>query len=236
MQKKYAVIIGASRGIGQAIAITLSSKGFSTILVGRSKDGLEETAAICAKHAESKIIVGDITSNISEIVTNVNSITSSISVLWLGAAGFSEEPVSQIDAVSIRELIRSGFESLVEMVHYLYPLLAEGRGHVIGACSDWSDFLSGGPSVFGSTKVALAGFLDKLRVEARPDGVQVTALKMGNVSNSQGFRLGDTDRQIQETGTSLVALEDVCAAIEFIISRKTGTISEMTLIPADLGR
>jgi hypothetical protein len=46
----------------------------------------------------------------------------------------------------------------------------------------------------------------------------------------------ETDRQIQETGTSLVALEDVCAAIEFIISRKTGTISEMTLIPADLGR
>jgi short-subunit dehydrogenase len=236
MQKKYAVIIGASRGIGQAIAITLSSKGFSTVLVGRSKEGLEETAAICAKHAESKIIVGDITSNISEIVTNVKSITSAISVLWLGAAGFSEEPVSQIDAASIRELLRSGFESLVEIVHYLYPLIAEGRGHVIGACSDWSDFLSGGPSVFGSTKVALAGFLDKLRTEAKSDGIQVTALKMGNVSNTQGFGLGETDRQIQETGTSLVALEDVCAAIEFIISRKTGTISEMTLIPADLGR
>lgn len=236
MQKKCAVIIGASRGIGQAIAITLSSKGFSTLLVGRSKEGLDKTAATCAKHAESKVIVGDITYNLPEIIASIKSITSSISVLWLGAAGYSDEPASKIDVGSIRELIRSGFESLVEVIHYLYPLLVEGRGHVIGACSDWSDFLSGGPSVFGSTKVALAGFLDKLRAEAKPDGIQVTALKMGNVSNTQGFGIGEVDRQIQDTGTSLVALEDVCAAIEFIISRKTGTISEMTLIPADLSR
>jgi NADP-dependent 3-hydroxy acid dehydrogenase YdfG len=236
MQNKYAVVVGASRGIGQAVAITLSRKGFRTVLVGRSKEGLEETAAICKQHQESKVINGDITSNMSEIVSGVQSITSSISVLWLGAAGFSEEPASRIASSSIRELIRSGFESLVELVHHLYPLLAEGRGHVIGACSDWSDFLSGGPSVFGSTKVALAGFLDKLRAEAKSDGIQVTALKMGNVANTQGFGLGETERQIQETGTSLVALEDVCAAIEFIISRRTGNISEMTLIPADLDR
>jgi len=58
--------------------------------------------------------IRDITYNLPEIIASIKSITSSISVLWLGAAGYSDEPASKIDVGSIRELIRSGFESLVE--------------------------------------------------------------------------------------------------------------------------
>jgi NADP-dependent 3-hydroxy acid dehydrogenase YdfG len=170
------------------------------------------------------------------VIQDITAITSEVNFLWLGAAGYSEEPVSRVTPTGIRELIRSGFESLVEVVHALYPLLSEGRGHIVGACSDWSDFRSGGPSVFGSTKVALGGFLDKMRDEAKGDGIRVTALKMGNVANLEGYGIADLERQQRETGTSFVALQDVCDAIEFILSRKTGMVSEMTLVPADVGR
>ncbi len=234
MKTKYAVIIGASRGIGQAIASTLARKGYTAVLVGRSRDGLEETANLCEAHGGAKVVVGDITTDLPRIVREIQEITPEVHFLWLGAAGYSEDPVSRLEPTSIRDLVRSGFESLVETVHSLYPLLIEGRGHIVGACSDWSDFRSGGPSVFGSTKVALAGFLDKLRDEAKSDGIRVSALKMGNVGNLGGFGLADLERQQRETGTRLVALQDVCDAIEFIISRNTGTVSELTLVPADV--
>jgi hypothetical protein len=57
---------------------------------------------------------------------------------------------------------------------------------------------------------------------------------MGNVRNREGFGLADLERQQRETGTRLVALQDVCDAIEFIVSRNTGTVSELTLVPADV--
>jgi NADP-dependent 3-hydroxy acid dehydrogenase YdfG len=236
MKTKCAVIVGASRGIGQAIACTLARTGYVPILVGRARDGLDETAAMCREHADAKVVVGDITSDLSRVGEEIRALTSEVNFFWLGAAGYSEEPVSTLAPITIRDFIRSGFESLVEMTHVLYPMLAEGRAHVVGACSDWSDFRSGGPSVFGSTKVALAGFLDKLRDEVKGDGIRVTALKMGSVGNLEGYGLADLERQQRETGTRLVALQDVCDAIEFILSRKTGTVSEMTLLPADLGR
>lgn len=234
MSTPVAVIIGASRGIGQAVALSLAQKGYTMLLVGRSEGALEETAAACRKYSKATTIAADITTDLRRIITTIKQLTPAVNVLWLGAAGYSDAHLSQTPTTTIRELLRSGYESLVELVHLLYPQLVQGSAHIIGACSDWSDFHSGGPSVFGSTKVALAGFLDKLRGEAKRDGIQVTSLKMGNVGNLEGYGLDDVERQRSETGTCFVALQDVCDAVEFIISRHTGTVAELTLIPAEL--
>ena len=53
---------------------------------------------------------------------------------------------------------------------------------------------------------------------------------MGNV---EGYGINETDRQLRETGRKMVSLQDVCEAIEFILSRKTGVVSEISLIPGD---
>lgn len=233
MAQKIAVIIGASRGIGQAVAVTLARQGFETLLLGRTRSGLEETASQCREFCRTHVIAGDITRELPCIISEVRKITSQINFVWLGAAGFSEEPLARSSSEQVREMIRSGYESLVEFVQCAYPLLRSGCAHVIGACSDWSDFHSGGPSLFGSTKVALAGFLDKLRDEVKPDGVLVSTLKMGNVGNVEGYGLEESQRQLRETGRKMVSLQDVCEAVEFILSRRTGIVSELTLIPGE---
>ena len=122
MKKKYSIIIGASRGIGQAVAVSLSRNGFETILVGRTKSGLEETATLCKQSSATYIVEGDITFQLKEIIDSIQKITNYVNVLWLGAAGFSEEPLSLSNPNQIRELIRSGYESLVEFIHLSYPL------------------------------------------------------------------------------------------------------------------
>jgi short-subunit dehydrogenase len=233
MAKRYAVIIGASRGIGQAVAVTLARRGFETILIGRTKSGLKTTASQCDEFCRAHVLAGDITSELSTIIRKIKKITPKIHLVWLGAAGFAEKPISKSSPELIKELIRSGYEALVEFVHRAYPMLRSGQAQIIGACSDWSEFHSGGPSIFGSTKVALAGFLDKLREEVRADGISVAALKMGNVGNLEGYSLGETERQLRETGRKMVSLQDVCEAVEFILSRRTGVVSELTLVPGE---
>ena len=48
---KVAIITGAGTGVGKATAIKLSDAGFSVILIGRRKDKLEETKAVCNDQA-----------------------------------------------------------------------------------------------------------------------------------------------------------------------------------------
>ena len=60
---KAALITGASRGIGRAIAVDLAKHGASVALVGRDRGALEETAAACtAARADAKclVITGDV--------------------------------------------------------------------------------------------------------------------------------------------------------------------------------
>ena len=47
LKGKVAIVTGASRGIGRAIAQTLSNEGMKLVLVARTKNDLEETAALC---------------------------------------------------------------------------------------------------------------------------------------------------------------------------------------------
>ena len=231
MNERNAVIVGASRGIGQALAIHLSRIGYKPLLVARDEGGLEETSQNCLSNTHPVNIVGDVTEDISSIISRIEEHVDAVHLLWLGSAGYSEAPLSQTPVDEIKSLIRSGYESQVELVNRMYPLLKAGRAHIFGACSDWSDFHSGGPSVFGSTKVALAGFLDKLREEVREDGIKVTALKMGSVGNLGGYSLDEWEQQVSESGEKYVSLKDVCEAVEFAFSRKSGIVSELTIIP-----
>jgi len=54
LSNKVAVITGASRGIGRAIAQTLSNEGMKLVLAARSLDGLKETQKLCV--TESQLI------------------------------------------------------------------------------------------------------------------------------------------------------------------------------------
>lgn len=231
MKTQGAVIAGASRGIGQAVAVTLARRGYRVVLLGRDADGLRKTARKCAGRAVP--IPGDLTVDMQLLCAAVRRALPSIDILWLGAAGFSELPLRRQSDADVRDLIRAGYESQVELTRRLYPLLKRGGAKIIGACSDWSEFGSGGPSVFGSTKVALAGFLDKLRAEALTDGIRVTALKMGNAGNLEGFGLDDVQRQLRKSGRRLVSLRDICDAVEFIIDRRTAMVSELSIIPGE---
>ena len=49
---KVAIVTGAGTGVGKATAVKLSDAGFSVILIGRRKDKLEETKAVCNNQAQ----------------------------------------------------------------------------------------------------------------------------------------------------------------------------------------
>jgi 3-oxoacyl-[acyl-carrier protein] reductase len=230
---KYSLIVGASKGIGRAIAITLAKEGYTNILVARNKDGLEETKKQCDEFMNSHVISFDINEDQRKLVEEIGKITQEINFLWLGGGDFGESKFEETPEDELLKIINTTYVSLVNLTSHVYKLLKDGKANIVSASSDWSDFNTGGPAVFGSAKVALAAFLDKLRKEALLDNIKVTNLKMGNVGSLEGYELNDSEKQIIETNNSMVTLKDICDAIKFIISRETGLITELTIIPSD---
>mgnify|MGYP001083933409 CR=1 FL=1 len=61
MSKPVAVVTGASKGIGRAVALGLAEAGWSVVLAGRRADKLEETASLAHPDARTLIIPTDVT-------------------------------------------------------------------------------------------------------------------------------------------------------------------------------
>jgi NADP-dependent 3-hydroxy acid dehydrogenase YdfG len=229
--KKFALIIGSSRGIGKAVAISLAKQGYTNILVSRNLEGMQDTKRKCDQYTEAFLVQSNINEDQKILVEQITKLTDSLNLLWLGAAGWNDSSLEKLSDNEIDDLLNTGYLSLVKLTRNVYSMLKKGEAFVFGACSDWSNFGSGGPSVFGSSKVALAGFLDKLKDEAQKDNIKAVTLKLGDAASAKDYELEDTQKQIDETGYSLLSMEDIADTINFVLSRKTGYVSEVTIVP-----
>lgn len=233
---KYSLIIGASKGIGRAVAITLAKEGYINILVARNEEGLNETKKQCDEYTESHVIAFDITKDQGELVSKIKQITSEINFVWLGAGAEHVETIDNLDMDKIEQIIRVGFEGQLKLIKNLLDELKEGKAKIVTASSDvwWGkDFNYFGPAVFQATKYALMSLGNLLNNELKKDGIHLTNLRMGNAGSLENYELSDAEKQISETDHTMITLADICDSIKFILSIKHSVIKDITIVPAD---
>jgi NAD(P)-dependent dehydrogenase (short-subunit alcohol dehydrogenase family) len=181
---KKAFVTGASRGIGQAIAVAFADAGADVALVARSVDGLAETAeAVTAAGREAHVIPADVTSQ--EAVTA--AVESAISMLGyvdivVNNAGGSNFMVSFADLrlAGWDKLITLNLSSAVYVCHaFAGHLLERGQGSVINVASVAGVASAPLISPYGAAKAGLISLSKSLAVEWAGSGVRVNALCPG---------------------------------------------------------
>lgn len=224
MRVKNAVIIGASRGIGRAVSIKLAELGYNLILIGRSQDGLYKTVSEC-HGVKIHTCAVDITTDLEQLIGMVKEQASGIDVLWLGAMYDMPDKLVDMKDSDIELLIRTGYESQVKLVRSLYSLISQSQGRIIIPGSDelWGKEMNYyGPAVFQSSKIALSAFGKILGYEAASDGLKVTNLLLGDCASDDS----------SNTDSSLVSLDDVTRAVEYVLTLQSAHVPELQLIPA----
>jgi NAD(P)-dependent dehydrogenase (short-subunit alcohol dehydrogenase family) len=181
---KTALVTGASRGIGRAIAVAFAEAGADVALVARSADGLAETAeAVTAVGRKAFVIPADVTSYDAVADAGAAAIDQlgylDIVVNNAGGSNFM---------VPFRDLRLSGWDKLIQLnlssaVYVCHAaaghLLDRGHGSVINVASVAGIAASPTMSAYGAAKAGLISLTKSLAVEWAPGGVRVNALCPG---------------------------------------------------------
>lgn len=175
--KKWALITGASVGIGDCFARHLASEGFNLIINARSKDKLEERAEFLRKSYGVEVIVlaADLATECEKVEDYIQS--HEIEVL-INNAGFGlnqsflASPIEEEQRV-LDVLVRAP----MRLMHAVLPQMRKRNSGVIINVSSTAAFIAGGH--YSAAKSYLTVMSESLHTQMLPTNVKVSSLNPG---------------------------------------------------------
>jgi len=206
-----ALVTGASRGIGRAIALRLAGDGYDVIAVARSQDELDSLCAEITKSGRKcRALALDITdaAAVSRALRN-----ESVDVLVNNAGVGIIKPFAEMSLDEWNTMLDVNVNALYHVTHALLPrMLERGSGHVctIGSISGRSAYVGG--AAYSGTKAFVTAWAESLMLEVRGRGVKVSVVAPGGVATEfSGHTVTDADLW-------KLAAEDVAGAVAQVIA------------------
>ena len=197
---KYALITGASRGIGKGIALELAKAGYNLVLTCKQNKEALASVANQAKEYGSSVYtyVGDIsdTSICEDLFSFLNKNTITIDVL-INNAGISY--VGLLQDMSFDEwnnCINTNLSSVFYTSKLCIPqMLQKKQGHIINISSVWGNVGASCEVAYSASKGGVNAFTKALAKELAPSGIQVNAISFGLIDTDMNAHLTDEDKK-----------------------------------------
>ena len=215
---KWALVTGASAGIGVALAEELAAGGTHLVLTARRKDRLEGLAkALMAKYnVKTEVFVADLTEPSAPEKIFAFTKEKGIEIdLLINNAGFGQ--YGEVPAVETKRLLDMVHVNCSAVVHltrlYLPQMVARRRGDVLILASTASFQAVPYISTYAATKAFDLLFAEGLAEEMKPYGIRVCALCPGStesefhvVSGQEKFKKNaETAEKVARTGLKALA-------------------------------
>jgi len=194
-KRTWALVTGASSGIGREIARVLAEKGFNLVLTARTQNALDDLAAeLTAQHGTSaRVIVADLArpGAAASLYEQVTQAGVQIEALVNNAGFATFGPFSITDLAVERDELQVNVVALTELTKlFLAGMLARRRGRVLNVASTAA--FQAGPfmAVYHASKSYVLHFSEALAEEVRGSGVTVTAVCPGYTATGFQKRAG----------------------------------------------
>ena len=216
---QFALVTGASRGIGQAIAIELAEMGFSLLLVARSTQALENTERRCSELGVEVNSFGcdfERPTAVSDLVNEIENRGLAVNILVNNAGIFTEKPISEANRQQLQREMNVNFLAPAALTSALLPSLSksavEGKRAAvinIGSSAANRGYRNGG--IYAPTKSALRNFSESLRAEVASQGISVSVIEPGVVNTSMHH---GSNRYLPER---MIQPFDIAHTVRFIV-------------------
>ena len=250
---KTALVTGAGRGIGRAVALGLADAGASLILVARSADQLAETRDLLVAHGTSAGHIRMVPADLGDEEQRGRAAAAAlepgrVDILINNAATVEPlGPTATIPAAELRKAFELNVIAVSTLTAAVLPgMLGAGWGRIVNV----SSAIAGRPdtmaraNAYAATKAALEAHTVNLAAELRGTGVTVNAYRPGGVDTAMQAWIRQQDPERVGTamherfnrnfadGTLITAEQSAAVLIAHLHGDDTGAIWDVSSAPA----
>lgn len=209
---KWAIITGASSGIGKALAFEFAAGGYNLFLTARNEAALSEVAEECSSkyNVETAVVAADLgcMDSIETLVAAITSKSHRYEVL-VNNAGFGiHGDFASTDIEQNIQLVNVQLTAALKLTKAVLPAMIErGSGKILNVASVYSFSPVPFQSVYGACKTFLLSFSSSLQNELQGTGVTVTVFCPGVTQTEFRSRAGIGQRRKNSGMTAQAAAQ-----------------------------
>jgi 3-oxoacyl-[acyl-carrier protein] reductase len=227
---QVALITGAGRGIGAAIAAKIAAMGAAVVLAGRTREPLESTAdAIVKAGGQAEAVVCDVMhlSSVEALAAHIDKTLGRLDILVnnAGIGGFGG-PLHQLPSESWDEVLNTNLRGVYYCIRALAPLMIRDRtGHIINISSLAGKNALPNGAAYAASKWGLNGLSYSVAEELRTYNIRVSVVCPGSVDTELSPHAGkDKSKMLQP--------EDVAHTVAMLVTQASQSfVSEILLRP-----
>ena len=183
LQDKVAVITGAGRGIGKAIALACAREGAKVAICARTGSEVEQTAKeirLIKTEAEGWVCDVSVEQSVKEFINNVIEKFGRIDILINNAGTNIPQPIDQIKDEDWDRVLEINLNSIMVLTRAIVPQMkARKWGRIIHISSIMGLVSKGGRDAYSVTKSALIGLARASAIDLGPFGITVNCIAPG---------------------------------------------------------
>ncbi|MBD2769315.1 SDR family oxidoreductase [Hymenobacter sp. BT664] len=227
LTNQVAIVTGASRGIGRAVALLLALQGAKVVAVSRSQDELAELTL----KTKGVSVIADVADDDDAryVVEETLRHFGRVDILVCNAGVGSFNLLEQVNAAEWDRIFNTNVKGTFLLCKAVVPhFKAQQSGHIVGIASDVAKrtFVHG--SAYGASKFAQDALLATLRKEVRRHGIKVSTIYPGLVDTY----FNDTTPGSAEAEKTHLRPGDVAQAVRYVLEAPPHVvIDELMLHP-----
>ncbi|MBK9270825.1 MAG: SDR family oxidoreductase [Saprospiraceae bacterium] len=229
-----ALITGAGKGIGKAIAFKLAKDGLDLVLTSRNRYELEELKNklhTSAPKIQIDLMVSDLSQQdeIQKLIFHIRTAHSDLSVLINNAGVFTPGTIADGEEMILKEMMSVNFYAPFYLTRGLLSIfLEQKKGHIINICSIAGLDPYPRAGMYCISKFAMQGFSRCLRDELKDKGIKVCTIYPGATwSNSwEGSELPES---------RIMQASDVAEVVSSAIKLSPNAVMEEIVLRPQLG-
>lgn len=236
LKAKIALVTGASRGIGNGIAIALGHAGATVIGTATTQAGADKiTQALQANHIDGCGMMLDVTvlDSVNEVMASIKERFSPVNILVNNAAINQDNLLLRMKEEEWLKVMEADLTSVFRLSKAcIRDMLKAHWGRIINIGSVVGSTGNPGQANYCAAKAGVVGFSKSLALEVGSRGITVNTIAPGFIATDMTNVLTDEQREaifqkipMQKLGT----VDDIAAAVVFLASQAAGYITGQTL-------
>ena len=228
---KVALVTGASRGIGRAIACTLARQGATVVAAARGDNAAQTVEAITAAGGRAEAIALDVTDSaaLAALPAQIVAKHGRFDILVSNAGIARDGLLLRMKRHDWDEVMATNLTAMFTLAQAaLRPMLKQRAGRIIAVSSVVGQMGNAGQTNYAASKAGVIGFAKALAREVASRGITVNVIAPGMVDTDMTRAITETAQVDWATQIPLGRLgsgDDIAAAASFLASDEAAYIT-----------